>query len=410
MMTDESRNFSSRQDGSTFDAREAIRLSEMDEYDNRERWHSVEKESLSEEYARRNGHKYIPVFSVALLLLVTTLAGSGGIFTAYYLHAMSRFRLPLPNHSAYRDTLLHWTGYYENDVSFCDVQEPTCFFTAQDKFYIGEGQPPSLLEFSSDGTLLQTIPLESEPIAVVIGGAGQLFEGKIIVSHRTSIAVYSPDGQQESLWRMPGEKPAVWSLALSEDSLYVADSGERVVYRFDGDGSLIQTIGGPPDDGNDGSDADGFGGFAVYKAPIMLAVSPKTGLLHVTNPGKHKIEIFTSDGHWEPSLSWGYVSSDIVGFSGCCNPVSLLILDDGRVVTAEKSIVRVKVYQTNRRLDCFVAGPEVLDRKPQNVPQLESFRLTAVHNDRTLFLGAMSGKEIAVFDPVLRVVRRFMPL
>ncbi|MDR0870568.1 MAG: hypothetical protein LBN39_07215 [Planctomycetaceae bacterium] len=409
MITDESLNVSAEK---TVHAAETVMLAEHEEYFDRERWHDVETESPSAEYVRKsNNQRYFSTLSAALLLLTTVLAGGGGVFTAYYLHSMSRFRLPLPQNAAYRDTLVHWTGYYEDGVLFFDVQEPTCFFTTHDnRFYIGEGHPVSLLEFSPRGELLRTIPLESKPAAVVFGSPGQLFEGKIVVSHLNSITVYSPDGKLELSWDMPNEKSAVFGLALSADSLYAADSGTKLVERFDGNGQLIQTI-GEPTEGNKEKPADAaaFDGFAVYKAPMTLAVSPKTGLLHVANPGKHKIEVFTPDGHWEQALSWGYASSDPIGFSGCCNPTAVMILDDGRIVTAEKSVIRVKIYRTNRRLDCFVAGPETLDRKPLNVPQLSSFRLMAAHNDRCLSLGVVGGKEIVVFDPILRVVRFFQP-
>lgn len=49
------------------------------------------------------------------------------------------------------------------------------------------------------------------------------------------------------------------------------------------------------------------------------------------------------------------------GFCGCCNPTHFALLPDGGFVTAEKGIVRVKVYGPDGKLRAFVLPPM---RKP----------------------------------------------
>ncbi len=155
-----------------------------------------------------------------------------------------------------------------------------------------------------------------------------------------------------------------------------------------------------------------FPGFVVYRSPISLTVSPKTGLVYVANPGKHRIEAFTPDGHWEPSLSGGSESTDVTGFAGCCNPVSILALENGRLVTAEKSITRVKVLHPDGRLEWIVAGPEILETKPANIPQLADLpgRTVSENNARPVSIAIVGKSSLLVFDPVLRIVRYFVPL
>ena len=45
------------------------------------------------------------------------------------------------------------------------------------------------------------------------------------------------------------------------------------------------------------------------------------------------------------------------GFSGCCNPAHFAFLPDGRFVTSEKGLVRVKTYKPSGEFDAVVAAP-----------------------------------------------------
>jgi len=74
------------------------------------------------------------------------------------------------------------------------------------------------------------------------------------------------------------------------------------------------------------------------------------------NPGKHSFENYTDEGdlrgYWENS------STDIEGFSGCCNPAHIAFLPDGSFVTSEKLIVRIKVHKPSGEFLSVVAPPE----------------------------------------------------
>ncbi len=65
----------------------------------------------------------------------------------------------------------------------------------------------------------------------------------------------------------------------------------------------------------------------------------------------------------ELEFAWGKPSAGIEGFCGCCNPVGLAMLPDGRCVTCEKGLPRVKVYSTEGVFESVVAGPETF---PEN--------------------------------------------
>ncbi|MDR2705454.1 MAG: hypothetical protein LBC02_06720 [Planctomycetaceae bacterium] len=400
---------------------ETNRTSESAEFFDRERWHDVESEN---NIAQEEPVPHNKIFSDGFLLLVAVIviAGVCGITVAYYLsYLMQNPTLPELD---YRSVQTQWVGYVEDSVFFCEVNNPLCFASdGHDKFYIGDENPPSVREFSIKTKQLRTIPLPFKPMAIAVGGSEQLFADQLVIAHSDRIAVYSMDGELRFSWQIPNTKSAIWSLAVTDHVIYAADTEQRLIYQFDEKGILLKTFGQPSakktnHDNSNSSNSESvetFSGFSVYLSPITLAVSRKTGLIHITNPGQYRVETFTSEGHWEPLLSWGNTSGDLAGFAGCCNPVSIAVLADGRIVTAEKFITRVKVFRvplrkgSTRRLDCIVAGPEVLDKQPPNIPQLVSFRLPASETGRSVFVTTIEN-DVVVFDPVMRVIRYFTAL
>jgi len=53
---------------------------------------------------------------------------------------------------------------------------------------------------------------------------------------------------------------------------------------------------------------------------------------------------------------WGRSSMELDGFSGCCNPTHIAVMPDGRFVTTEKGLPRVKVYAADGTFAALVAG------------------------------------------------------
>jgi hypothetical protein len=56
--------------------------------------------------------------------------------------------------------------------------------------------------------------------------------------------------------------------------------------------------------------------------------------------------------------SWSKSTPEIEGFSGCCNPARFTFLKDGRFITSEKGLVRIKVYTPSGEFESVVAAPE----------------------------------------------------
>jgi hypothetical protein len=88
-------------------------------------------------------------------------------------------------------------------------------------------------------------------------------------------------------------------------------------------------------------------------------------LVYVVNPRLMRVEGFTHQGQYE--TAWGQGSPSVKDFFGCCNPAHLAVLPDGRFVTAEKGMPRVKIYARDGTFETVVAGSSQLSDTPTDL-------------------------------------------
>jgi len=199
--------------------------------------------------------------------------------------------------------------------------------------------------FARRGDLLGEIELADTPRCLTVAADGTIYIG--LTDH---VEVYDAQGQHQASWDRPGPDALLTSIAVSNDNVFVADARNRVVVRYDTAGNLVNRIGKKDPDRN-------IPGFVIPSPYFDLAV-PRDGLLRVVNPGRLRIEAYTSDGDLE--FWWGEPSPAVEGFCGCCNPVNFAVLPDGGFVTCEKGLIRVKIYDDEGSFVGVVAGPEQL--------------------------------------------------
>jgi sugar lactone lactonase YvrE len=199
--------------------------------------------------------------------------------------------------------------------------------------------------YGPDGAARETIPVEETPLALATTP-----EGGLLVAGRSTVAERERGGPFRRLITLTGERVRITSIALDRDSVYVADAGTPVVWRFTRRGELVGRIGEKDPDRN-------IPDFNVPSPYFDLLVAPD-GLLRVVDPGRHRITAFTPEGDLE--LAWGLASLALPGFGGCCNPSHLAMLPDGRFVTSEKGIPRVKVHDAEGEFVTAVVGAEGL--------------------------------------------------
>ena len=211
----------------------------------------------------------------------------------------------------------------------------------------------TLAVFGESGAPLRRYRL-SAPASRVAAAAGTLY-----VTHADRVGrLKASDGSPLPDWPAVEAPADLLSVAAIGDRVFVSDHARRIVRVFDADGRQAAVI-----DGRIGDE----GGFELPSRNVEVAAG-RDGLLRVVNPGKLQIEAYSPDG--QRQFTWGRGGEDIVGFNGCCNPVGVAFLPDGRVVTSEKALSTIKVF-TDRQdgtLDSVVATPEAFgDAGPWDV-------------------------------------------
>jgi len=242
--------------------------------------------------------------------------------------------------------------------------------------------------FDGNGDLQGEIQLDSSPRCVAVSK-----DGTIYIGMKNHVQVYDSEKKPLASWARLDDDAVVTSIAVLENDIFVADAGNRIVLHYDTNGKLNNRIGAKNKDKN-------IPGFVVPSPYFDLAVSDD-GLLRVANPGEHRIEAYTFGGDLE--FWWGVYSPNIEGFCGCCNPVNFTILDDGSFVTAEKGLIRVKVYDVDGNFVGVVAGPEQLVESGQAKICETPAKCQAGGFD----LAVDNKQQILVLDTIRNVIRTF---
>ena len=210
--------------------------------------------------------------------------------------------------------------------------------------------PSGILYVAGDETIrvidpedrtMASLPLAVSPRCLVVT------EKELIIGTWDRVLVADKNGEVQAEWPGLGEDARFTSIAVDHEHVFVADAGQRIVWCFDRTGRFIRRIG-------DKDPERGIPGFVIPSPYFDQAMAPD-GLLRVANTGRQSIEAYTAGGDRE--LAWGRFGNNLEDFTSCCNPVNFAILPDGSIVTCEKGIVRVKVYDSGGRLTGVVAGP-----------------------------------------------------
>ncbi len=221
------------------------------------------------------------------------------------------------------------------------LEDPRRIAIRDERIFLAAGNYVHVLNLA--GVRESEIALTTPPRCLALGE-----DGTICVGLRDHLEFYDRQGTRRAVWDPPGARTWFTGVAIGPNDVFAADAGHRVVLRYDRSGKLIGRIG----EKNQAKDVPGF----VVPSPFFDLEWHRDGMLRVANPGRHQIEIFTPNGDFE--WSWGKASAAVDGFCGCCNPVNFTLLADGRYVTCEKGLPRVKIYGVDGSLESVVAGPE----------------------------------------------------
>jgi sugar lactone lactonase YvrE len=194
-----------------------------------------------------------------------------------------------------------------------------------------------IVVFDHEGRQVIEIALERPVRAVAVHP-----DGDLLVALMHHVERFSPDGKRKAAWRSLGKESLISGLASTRDAVYAADAAAGEVVQFDTHGKVDRRI---------RRESSGFSAPAEFFSIAAFADG-----LHVAHPRRHRVERFSSDGKL---LDWfGGRTRDLSGFSGCCNPVSLAVLGDGRIATAERGVPRVKLFSPDGKVLGQLLGPD----------------------------------------------------
>jgi hypothetical protein len=170
------------------------------------------------------------------------------------------------------------------------------------------------------------------------------------------------------------------AIGVFGESVLVADAANRCIRRYDPYGAYVSTIG-----------ADNkTKGFMIPNGRFDLCIDEQ-GVIHATNPGKHRVERYTLDGKLLGHFG-RFGGTDPAGFSGCCNPTNIALTQQGHVVVTVKAPPGIKVFDAG---GSFLAafGGEAFDPNCKNMD-------LAVDSRGNLYVVDTVRLQICVFAPV----------
>lgn len=230
--------------------------------------------------------------------------------------------------------------------------------------------------FTREGNKESGFPFPDTAYCMAVSPGGNMFFG--MGDH---IEVMDPEGMIIRRWRPESDRSVLTSVATNGSDIFVADAGERTVYRYDSNGNLLIRI----------AQEDSLLGIPrlVIPSPYFDVGIGRDNELWVVNPGRHLFESFRADGTL--ISTWGKFSLDVEGFSGCCNPSNFAVTPEGSFVTSEKGIERVKLYGPDGVFQCLIAGAGQFNE-----------------GTRGLDLAVDSEGRILVLDPLRKKIRIFV--
>lgn len=205
---------------------------------------------------------------------------------------------------------------------------------------------------------------------------------EIWVGTRHSVAVFDQGGTLLKRWNSFGDRSVITSVAVSGETVYVADAGNRIVYQCNTNGQILSKIG-------EKNEQKGVPGYVIPSPYFDLALDDNK-FLWVVNPGRHTFENYNPDGSMR--TSWGITSFKTEGFSGCCNPAHIAIMADNSFITSEKGMPRIKIYGQHGEFLGVVASPAMFDEDSYLAPDI------AIDAEQRVVALDFERKQVRIFE------------
>ena len=212
--------------------------------------------------------------------------------------------------------------------------------TWEGNIYLAVGN--SVKTLTPQGSVLSEFSINPNPRCIAVIG------NLIAIGYENYFSVHAITGEMKYQSEVLTDSTLITSIALWDDKVVVADAGKRRVYLYS-ETEKVSEIEGV-------SGARNLHGFIIPSARFDLGINTDNELW-VVNPGMHALQHYDARGNL--TEAWDKASLSIEGFSGCCNPAQITFLNDGRIVTSEKGMPRIKIYSKGGVLQSVVAAPDL---------------------------------------------------
>jgi hypothetical protein len=225
---------------------------------------------------------------------------------------------------------------------------PRCIAAGADGRIYAAGDQ-DLIAIDEIGNILDRMELNDDVYALAVLSRDRLFAG-----YTRSVETINLRTKERFSWAPLDEQAMITSIAATETSVFIADAGNKAVLCYNTEGALKRRITG------EASHSPHF----IVPSPYFDVAAGPDHTFWVTNPGRYRVEQWSVEG--KILGYWGTSGIKIDEFCGCCNPVHIALLPpgipgdfSGTIVTAEKGIPRVKLYQDSGEFLCVAAPPEI---------------------------------------------------
>jgi hypothetical protein len=191
--------------------------------------------------------------------------------------------------------------------------------------------------FDAMGVLVRRWSAALSPYSVAVA-----LDNSVWLGQEGQVEIFSDSGKWLRTWNNSSRLGHVTSIGFLKDSVLIGDASMRCINRFDPEGNFLNAI---------GSD-NPVGGLLIPNGVVDFGIDSQ-GLIHVANPGKHRVERYSPEGKLLGHMG-KFTGPDPAGFSGCCNPTNVAIAGLNMLCVTEKAGPRAKIYDYAGKLIAMI--------------------------------------------------------
>jgi hypothetical protein len=251
------------------------------------------------------------------------------------------------------DRTVHLTGAKLTSVT---VSDDGTVFLAGDSF---------IRSLKGDLTDRWNIKTESKITSLALSG------DTLFAAMAGTILLVSTEGRLITEWGPYEENSLITSVTADKDLVVFADAGNKLIFVLKKNGELQSLIGQSEEK------------FIIPSAYFDVALSDNK--LFAANTGNRRVETWTTDG--KKLSQFGEAGTAPGAFCGCCNPSHFAVIPQG-FVTSEKGINRIKILGPEGNFIEFVsANNNFVPSVPLDVASADGKTIYAVNSaDATLYI------------------------